>query len=392
VKIGLLKERKRDERRVALTPVHVWNLSALGHHVFVESGAGLQAGFSDDEYRKGALVCARDRIYDTCEMLIKVKRPLEDEVCFLRPNHILFTFLHFDENLPPAGIRRIVDTGCTGIAFEWIEKDGQLPLLRPMSEITGGLFAHKAMNLLLGSTGLVGSAAAPNIGSPRAMIIGLGHIGANALNMLLRCGFDVTLVDKAPETIYDRVTRYISPELWKWFKSCVSVIRMVEDRPEPGLEHVRNELTRTNILICSAVRRPSFPKARCEFVVDRRGVASMPPGSVVCDATAMERDLIETCVSTEGLDETYVEEGAIHYNCDHIPSLAARSSSESLSGELFPYVVELADGFDVAVTRSNALYGAVMCHDGQITHRCSAEKKGLQWVELGTMIHHRVLV
>jgi alanine dehydrogenase len=389
--IGLLKERKRDERRVALRPDHVGTLITRGHHLLVESEAGALAGFPDDEYLKtAAVITGRDDIYRKCELLVKVKRPLEDEVRLLRRGQLLFTFLHFDENIPAADIRQIVDTGCTGIAFEWVEENGTFPVLRPMSEITGGILALKAMNLLLGSVGLIGGAAAPKLKRPCAMIIGLGHIGANALNMLLHCGFDINLVDKSPETVYERATQYIDEDFWNRSKPCVNVIRLDENEPTAALDRIRAELPRTNILICAAVRRPSFPKSKCEFLVDRRGVASMPAGSIVCDGTAMERDFIETCVSTEALDETYVEEGKIHYNCDHIPSASAHSASDSLSTELLPYVVDLARGFDEAILRSPALYGAVMCHNGHITHRYSSEKKGFPWMPLSALLEQHV--
>ena len=337
MRVGVLKERKRDERRVALRPDQTAALVAAGHEVLVEPGAGLASGFADADYAgSGAALDGRERIYDASELLLKVKCPLPEEYGFLKRGHIVFAYLHFDENIAPSEIERIVATGITGIAYEWVEKSGTLPLLTPMSEITGAIFALRAMELLVEHAGVLGGGYVDGWPESQAIVIGAGHIGSNAINVLLRNRFRVVVVDKHPETIEMRIRPYV--DLGMWSDARPEIIRFDESSPGASLEEIRRHLPETAIVICAAVRRPSLPKSRCEYLIDRAGVAAMPEGSVLCDATACDRDLIETAVSSESLTETYVEEGTVHYNCDHIPSLVPATATKLLTDATFPYV------------------------------------------------------
>lgn len=380
--IGLLRERKQDERRVAMRPDQVAELVRAGHEVIVESGAGAGAGYSDSEYA-GARIADRQELYDRARLLVKVKAPEVSEIDFLRPQHVLFTFLHFDENIPPERIHRIVNTGVTGVAFEWVEVHGRFPILQPMSEITGRLFGFKALALLLEHAGTFGGPGTPDT---RAMVIGAGHIGANAIDVLLRNGAAVTVVDKHPGTLPARIMKYMPEPLWSALRERVSVLAFEERDPATSAAAVARASRDMSIVICSAVRRPSLPKSACEFLLDRQAVAAMRRGSIVCDATACDQDFIETAVSSSSLTEFYEEEGVVHYNCDHIPSLAPRTATEMLSAAAFPYVQKLANGFEQAVVGDEALYKAVMCHKRALTHPYSARKKGLPFVELNTLL------
>jgi alanine dehydrogenase len=270
------------------------------------------------------------------------------------------------------------------VALEWVENEGRFPILQPMSEITGVLFALKAMGLLLEHGGVVGSHLARN--PPRAMIIGVGHIGANALHVLLQNGFAVTVVDKHLETVDRRVLKYMPGQFWEAARTRVRMIAFDERDPERSVSLLRDELPNMDIVICSAVRRPSLPASRCQFLIDRPAVATMKPNRVLCDATACDRDFIETALSSSSLDHFYREQGVIHYNCDHIPSLAARTATELLSGALFPYVIRLAEGFEEAVRSTPALFKAVMCHRGSLTHAYSASRKNLPHVDLSELL------
>lgn len=142
MEIGLLKERKRDERRVGLRPDQAAELTEAGHSVYVETGAGKAVGYEDAAYEAaGAEVVSQADVYERAGLLVKVKCPLPEEYGFLRSDHVLFTYLHFDENIAPARLMQIVETGVTGIAYEWVEVDGRFPLLWPMSELTGAVCA-----------------------------------------------------------------------------------------------------------------------------------------------------------------------------------------------------------------------------------------------------------
>ena len=383
--IGVLKERKIDEHRVALLPAHVRELSRLGHVLLVEKGAGTVAGFPDSEYAEATIV-DRAEVYERSTLLLKVKCPLPDEVGFLRPGHTLFTYLHFDENIPPERILNIVATGATGIAFEWVESDGLFPLLQPMSELTGGIFAFRAMNLLLEHAGIVGASFGSNTPRPESVVVGCGHIGANAIRALLLAGFRVTLIDKHPETVDQRIAQYLHPSAWVELKQFVRVLHFDEERVIPSLQLLRGAVVEADLVICSAVRRPSFPKSACEYLIDRATVARMRPNRVLCDATACDGDFVETAVSSERLNDWYFEEGVVHYNCDHIPSLAANAASRLLAEAIIPYVNDLANGFVQAARSNAALCKGVMCHQGALTHAYSATKKGLPYSDLNSLL------
>jgi len=385
MRVGVLVERKHDERRVSLRPDQAAALVADGHEVLVESGAGVASGFEDAEYSAaGAALAKREEVYDRAGLLLKVKCPLPEEYGFLRAGRVLFAYLHFDENVAPSEIERIAATGITGIAYEWVEKDGTLPLLAPMSEITGAIFALRAIGLLIEHSGVLGGGYVSGWPASQAMVIGAGRIGSNAINVLLRNRFRLVVVDKHPETIEERVRPYVDPGVWS--EALPEVVPFDESDPASSVEEIRRRLPATQIVISAAVRRPSLPKSRCEYLIDRAGVASMPGGSVLCDATACDRDLIETAVSSESLTETYVEAGTVHYNCDHVPSLVPATATKLLTDATFPYVRKLAGGFDVAARSSAPLRGAVMCHRGRLTHTYSAEKKGLPHVSLDELL------
>ncbi len=383
--IGVLKERKRDERRVALRPDQVKKLTEMGHSVYVEHDAGVAAGFENKIYAD-SILCDRERIYEKCNLLLKVKCPLPEEYKFLRPEHTLFTYLHFDENIVPENIKKIVNSGVTAIAYEWVEDNGVYSLLQPMSELTGVVYASKAMSLLMEHAGLLGGRYFDVVLPAHAMVIGFGHIGTNAAHVFIRNCLDLTIVDKHPETLDARAVKYINPVLWFNAKPKLKVIKFDEENPKESIAAIRDTLPSTDILINSAVRRPTLPKSRCEFLVDRAGVASMQKNRVLCDATACDKDFVETAISSDSLTDYYIEEGVIHYNCDHIPSLVASSSTQLLTSVTFPYILKLVNGFEQAVQDCSALAKGVMSYHGHLTHMYSAKKKNLSYTPLQELL------
>lgn len=374
MRIGVAKERMRDEYRVGLEPGHVEELVAAGHRVRVEAGAGAQAGHADAMYAAaGAEVCGAEAAYDA-DLVVKVKCPLPEEYPLLKAGQTLFTYLHFDGNAPVEDIAAIVATGVTGIAYEWVEEDGRYPLLEPMSRITGVLFARRALDLLLKGRKHVGGAYGLGLEPARAMVVGVGTIGSRAAGVLARNGLDLTLVDKHPDTLDERM-RAIWPG---WTPDCAPRRIAFDERdPDPAVRALRAELPGTDILIGSAVRRPTLPPERCRFLVDRAALGTMKPGSVLCDATANIRDFFETAMPVLGMDETYVECGVTHYNCEHIPSSAAHSSTRLLTQATFPYVRRLAGGVAAALRASRALRRGTMCRAGRLTDPLTARNKAM---------------
>ncbi len=386
--IGVGKEIKTDERRVALLPEQVPLFTSKGHKVLVEKGAGERACFPDEAYiSKGAEIVSKEELYQRASLIYKVKCPLPEEYKFLRKDQILFTYLHFDENIPPEKIYQIAETGVIGIAYEWVEVDGTYPLLRPMSELTGNLFALMSMDLLMKHKGKLPGGYQENLDPPKAMIIGIGHIGANALKVFLMNNLKVYVVDKHPETLRDRILKYVWQELWDATHENINVIPFDNQNPQNTLKKIEALMPHLDILINSAVRRPDLPKSKLEYLITRDMVSKMEPLSVVCDATACDKDFIETAISSEELFKTYIDENVVHYNCDHIPSLVPNSASILLSKETVPYAQILADkGFERAVKEHPPLFKAVMCYKGKITHKYSCEKKNMPFTPLESLL------
>lgn len=382
--VGIPVERLREEYRVGMVPGQVASLVNEGHEVRVEAGAGLASGCPDEGYLDaGARIGTAAEAWDA-ELVVKVKAPLLTEYAYLRPGQTVFTYLHFDGNAPREEIETFVASGATGIAYEWVEEDGRFPLLEPMSRLSGVLFARRALTLLLKKRGDLGGDYGLEGGAARAMVFGLGDIGTNAAQTLARNDVRLVLIDKHPETLDERLRR-----VWGgWSSQCVErVIAFDEANPDPCVAAAREALKETDIIIGAAVRRPSLPRSRCRYLVDRASLSRMQAGSVLCDATANIRDFFETAVPTEGLYETYEECGVVHYNCDHIPSLAARTATRLLTAVTFPHVQALASGgFVLAASRSEALSKGTMCHAGHLTHRLTAANKGMPCVVLDELL------
>jgi alanine dehydrogenase len=265
-----------------------------------------------------------------------------------------------------------------------VEEQGHFPLLQPMSELTGAVYARKSMDLLMNHAGVLGGRYQPDWPVGRGMVIGVGHIGANAMNVLLANRFNLVIVDKHPETLKARISRYVPPELL--VKSSTQIVRFDESCPSESVSALRRFLPEMDIVICAAVRRPTLPKDVCEYLIRKSDVATMRRNSILCDATACDKEFIETAVSSESLHETYIQQGVIHYNCDHAPSLVARTATTLLTNATFPYVQILAEGFLSAVAQSTGLFKAVMCYRKAVTHEYSAQKKKLAYTPLNVLL------
>jgi alanine dehydrogenase len=386
--VGIGKEIKTDERRVALLPEHARDLIGDGCPVLVEQDAGEGAGFKNEEYvKEGARIVSKEELYKSCDLIIKVKCPVETEYNYLRNGQVLLAYLHFDENIPSENVKKIASTGVAAIAYEWVEEGGDLPLLRPMSELSGNLFALRSLELLTKGKGQLPGESSSPLERPNAMVIGIGRIGANVLKVFLANNMNIFIVDKHPETIENRALRYIDKSVWSTNKDRLTIIKFNNENPVVTVEEIGALMDKIDILINCAVRRPDLPKFKMEYLITREMVSKMRRGSVVCDATACDKDLVETAISSEKVLETYEVNGVVHYNCDHIPSLVPDTASTTLANATFPYVRMLArEGFVSAVSHNQALFKAVMCHQGYITHKYTCQKKNLPYKDLRTLL------
>jgi alanine dehydrogenase len=387
--IGVLKEVKQDERRVALQPIQSNTLSGASHRVYVEIGAGEGAGFSDEDYRaSGAEVVTKDEVLARSLLLLKVKAPLRSEYADYAPHHILFTYLHFDENIPASDISELVSRGFLGIAYEWVGSNGRYPLLEPMSQLTGYLFAQKAIELCSREKGVFCPRNEHLLPGGRALIAGCGNIGLSAFKYLSDLGIPLTIIaNRGPDEFNRKANIRFGTEGTDYLAATGSTFVVMDNRdPSRTRDAIAAVLPEIDIVLNCAVRRANLPKERMEYLIDRSMIRRMKRGSIVCDCTACDSDLVETCTSSPSLDHAYREEGVVHYNCDHIPSMVASTATRLLTARTFPYIQEIADlGPSRAVTEDQGLLNGVCCYRGQVTHALSAKKKGLPYRAAGDM-------
>jgi len=376
--ICVLKEIKKDENRVALQPKQVKALVELGHIVYVEIDAGINAGFSNDDYlENGAIIVSKKEALGNSRLVLKVKSPEESEFSDYSREHILFTYLHFDENIKKEKILKLIQSGFTGIAYEWVGKNNNYPLLNPMSRLTGYLFAQKASELLSRYKGkMAGKYEDEHIGA-NILIIGLGTIGLSAFKYAFDNGMNITILDKHPETVNERINSRFKTNDIDYIKN-INIIHFNTNQPLIAKEKIAETISSYDIILNCAVRRKDLSKDKLEYLIDKNMLKDMGKGSVICDTTACDKDLIETCISSTELEHIDIIDGIIHYNCDHIPSYVANTSTKLLTNETFRFICDIANkGFENAILDNQELKNGVSCKDGFITHFYTAEKKNM---------------
>lgn len=387
--IGLLKEHKTEEFRVALLPIQAKELVESGHTVFVESNAGIHSGYPDDQYRKhGAIIVEKVEILKKAKLLLKVKAPLDFEYNDYSKDHIVFTYFHFDENILPEKIGQLIKSGFMGISYEWVEDNGRYPLLEPMSQLSGYLFAQKAVELITHHKGILCGKYEDYLNAAHALIIGLGTIGLSALKYFLDNHIEITILDKNIHTINNRINKRFFTNQVDYVKDySINCLPFNNENPAETKAKLKAVMADFDIILNCAVRRPDLPKSKLEYLIDEEMIRMMGPNSVVCDTTACDKDLIETCISTEKIDHIDIIHNVIHYNCDHIPSMVGRSASELLTSRTFPFVREIArKGIIEAAKQNKPLHNGIVCFNGKITHEYIADKKGFQFFKLKDLL------
>lgn len=359
--IGVPKEIKEQEQRVALLPSAARQLTRRGHSVLVEKNAGIGSGYSDEQYaRAGAQIVddAKD-VFGSAQLIVKVKEPLEAEFPLLRKGQILFTYLHLaaSKSLTEA----LLKSGVTAVAYETIQVNHRLPLLEPISEIAGRMSVVMGANFLAkyngGSGVLLGGV--PGVLSGRVVVLGGGTSGVNAARMAAGLGAEVTILDVDLERL-----RYLD-------------LAMGNTNTLYSSEANLYELMADCDLLIGAVL---VPGAKAPKLITRQMLRKMKPGSVFVDISIDQGGCAETSRPTTHTDPVYVEEGVTHYCVANMPAAYSRTATQALTNVTFPYVELLADrGLDEACKKQPALIGGINIRDGRLTCRAVAEAHGLKY-------------
>jgi alanine dehydrogenase len=351
MKIGIPREVKTFERRVALLPAAVAELVGLGHDVYVQVGAGVGSGYSDALYGQAGARLAADaeELYGEANLVIKVKEPIESEFPYLREDHTIFSYLHLAAN--PELAMFLQGRGLTAIAFETVMVDNMLPLLAPMSDVAGRIAVQTGANLLYTTHGgkglLLGGLPAAERGN--VVVIGAGNAGGNAALVAQNFGANVIVFDRKREKL--------------------ARMRQLGDNVSglyPYPDAVAEAITRADLVVSAVL----VPGARAPHVVSREMVASMSAGSVIVDIAVDQGGSVETTHATDYSSPTYVEEEVIHFAVTNMPAAVPRSASQALSAELMPFVKQLLKDGGPA---SEALAAGVNIAKGRIVHPAVAD-------------------
>jgi len=369
--IGLPRSRSVDEFRVGLSPRAVANLIDRGSQVVVENKAGLGSGFSDDQYAAcGARVVHQlDEVYGRSDVIVKVNRPVPEEYALLREGQILMAAMHLavaETELVDA-LRR---SGCTAIDYVTIQDDrGQLPVLRPLSQIAGRLVPQIAARYLqtdVGGQGIL-LGGAPAVPPAEVVVIGAGTVGRNAVRACLGAGARVTLLD----TDFDRIT-----EIDWTFPGRITTFTANEAT-------LRKVLGYANVVVGAVL----IPGARTPHLVTREMVGLLRENSLIIDISVDQGGCFETSRPTRLSDPTYVFEGITHYCVPNLSSLVARSASYAVGNAILPYLTEIAtDGIAAALTGDPALARGVNVMAGCLTHAGIASALGEEPVALAGLL------
>jgi alanine dehydrogenase len=354
--VGVPREIKTEEYRVAMTPVGVRELVGHGHRVVVETNAGVGSSITDADYTAvGAeIVPTAAAVFETAGMIVKVKEPQPAEIAMLRPSHLLFTYLHLAAY--PKEAKGLLDSGATAIAYETVQlENGTLPLLAPMSEVAGRMAAQAGAHFLerpRGGRGVL-LGGVPGVKPGRVTVLGAGIAGRNAAMITAGMGAEVIVLDLNVIPL-----RHLDELRWGNVTTVTSSRFAVE------------EYVTTSDLVVGAVL---VPGARAPVVVSEEVVKAMKPGSVIVDISIDQGGCIATARETTHSKPVYEQHGVIHYAVGNIPGAVPHTSTYGLTNATLPYVVALADGARSAVQRYPELLGGVNVAQGHVTNAAVAE-------------------
>jgi alanine dehydrogenase len=370
VKVGIPREVKNNEFRVAITPAGVHELVRHGHAVYVEQGAGLGSSIPDAEYTAAgaAILPTADEVWAAADLVLKVKEPVAEECHRLRKGQTLFTYLHLAASRECTDA--LVESGTTAIAYETVELPGRaLPLLAPMSEVAGRLAPQVGAYHLMRSAGGRGvlPGGVPGVAAARAVVIGGGVSGWNAAQIAIGMGFHVTLLDRDINKLR---------EADKIFGAKIQTI--VSNAFELEKAVVEADLVIGAVLI---------PGAKAPKLVTNELVSRMKPGSVLVDIAIDQGGCFEDSRPTTHAGPTFQVHGSVFYCVANMPGAVPNTSTYALTNATLPYIVELADrGWHEALRRDRALARGLNVHEGQVVYGPVAEAHGLAAVDLDDLL------
>ncbi len=362
--IGVPKEIKNNEYRIGMTPAGVRELTAHGHQVMIEQDGGTAIGLTDDMFQTAGaeIVATAAEIFARAEMIVKVKEPQPNECRMLRPDQLLFTYLHLAPD--PAQTELLVDSKAIAIAYETVTDDkGGLPLLAPMSEVAGRMSIQAGAHALEKAQGGNGTllGGVPGVAPANVVVIGGGVVGVNAARMALGLGASVTILDRSLKRLTELDNLY-GPGLKTLYSNADTLETCVSDAD----------------LVIGAVL---IPGAAAPKLVTREMLKSMKPGAVLVDVAIDQGGCFETSRATTHQQPTYEVDGIIHYCVANMPGGVARTSTFALTNATLPYAIELANkGYRQALQDNVHLRNGLNVHKGQVTHQAVASNLGYPYV------------
>jgi len=369
MRIGVAKEIKSQEYRVALTPAGARELVQRGHEVLIEQGAGVGSAFPDADYlANGAKIAPVDEVWEGADLLLKVKEPIASEYGRLRENLVLFTYLHIAADEPLT--RALVESGITAVAYETVETDNRaLPLLAPMSEVAGRLAAQAGAHYLerpRGGRGLLLGGVA-GVAPGKVVVIGGGIVGYNAAVIALGLGAQVTILERSvdrmrhlEEVLHGRVSLLMSSTL-----------------------QIESSVADADVVIGAVL----IPGAVAPKLVTREMIRGMKDGSVFCDVAIDQGGCAETSHATTHDDPVYDVDGVVHYCVANMPGAVPITSTKALTNVTLPYVEAIAEqGVREAVVRDRALARGVNVVEGKVVYEAVAEAHGLDYSPLADIL------
>ncbi|KMK74542.1 alanine dehydrogenase [Alkalihalobacillus pseudalcaliphilus] len=370
MKIGIPKEIKNNENRVAMTPAGVFALKQAGHEVYVERTAGEGSGFLDAEYAQaGATIVHTAKEAWSFEMVMKVKEPIAEEYPYFREGLILFTYLHLAPEVELT--KALVEKKVIGIAYETVQlPNGSLPLLTPMSEVAGRMASQIGAQFLEKSKGGKGVllSGIPGVERAKVTVVGGGVVGTNAAKIAMGLGADVTLLDLNPERLR-QLDDLFGNQLHTLMSNPFNI----------------DEAIRRSDLVIGAVL---IPGAKAPRLVKEETVRNMEPGSVIVDVAIDQGGIFETVDRVTTHDNpTYEKHGVVHYAVANMPGAVPRTSTMGLTNVTIPYALQLANkGYQKACLDNPALLKGVNTLNGYVTYEAVAEAQNLEYKDAKTLL------
>ena len=370
MQIGVPKEIKNHEYRVGLTPASVRELSARGHGVLVQSGAGAAIGLGDDDYRAAGATLAADAaaVFAQAEMIVKVKEPQPSEFALLRPGQILYTYLHLAPD--PVLTQALVNSGAVGIAYETITgPGGSLPLLAPMSEVAGRMAVQVGAAHLEKSRGGMGVllGGVPGVRASHVVVLGAGMVGSNAVQIAVGMGARVTVLDSNMARLR---------QLDALYGNRIGTLRASAQNVEEAV--LDAELVIGSVLV---------PGAAAPKLVTRAMVSRMKKGAVMVDVAIDQGGCFETSRPTSHADPVFTVDGVVHYCVTNMPGNVAHTSTFALNNATLPHALALADkGWQQAMRDDPHLKNGLNVANGHVTYEAVARQLGYPWVAADTLL------